>query len=115
MAEKRYENKEMQKRYEESRPKGGGKHKAEKDDGDDSERTIEDVVEEHGPADHVEIHSHHGDHVHKGTHHDVEAAKEHIGKAFGEHEGDEESEHDRGNEEHNNAGGATSGGIPTLG
>ena len=56
----------------------GGEH-------EDGEQNIEDVVSEHGPAEHVEIHSHHKDgHVHKAKHHDSASAREHVSKAFGE-------------------------------
>ena len=94
MAEKRYENKEMQKHYDESRPKAGGaakktmgSHKSE-----ESENSIEEHVAEHGPADHVEIHSHHGGMMHKSMHHSAQEAKAHIGKAFGENEMAEDNE-----------------------
>lgn len=89
MAEgRKFGNREMQKHYDSTRPaaksddgnKGSGH---EEPDGD--EQPIEDSVAEHGPAEHVEMHTHHSDgHVHKSKHHDAESAHEHVGKAFGE-------------------------------
>jgi hypothetical protein len=114
MAEKRYENKEMQRRFEQSRPKkdgmGMGKMKEKESmDGDEDmdEKPIEDMVKEHGPADHVEVTSHHGKHMHKSMHHDAMAAKEHMDKAFGD---GEEGEHMPEDE----SGMAMGGGIPTM-
>jgi hypothetical protein len=91
MAEKRYENKEMQKHYESTRPKEGGDKKTMSKMGGgheehDSEQNIHDVVAEHGPADHVEIHSHHGGHVHKQKHHDAASAHAHIDAAMPQQE-----------------------------
>ncbi len=53
----------------------------------EEEQPIEDVVREHGPAEHVEIHSHHKDgHVHKSVHHHHDSAHQHISHAMGEHQ-----------------------------
>jgi hypothetical protein len=106
---RKFGNREMQKRYDESRPKEKDEPKAhEEPDGD--EQPIEDSVAEHGPAEHVEMHTHHADgHVHKSTHHDAESAHDHVGKAF------EESEPMK-DEEAGAMGGQHSGGsgIPTM-
>ena len=80
---KNFGNMEMRNHYDRTRPEqkqeeSGGEH-------EDGEQNIEDVVSEHGPAEHVEIHSHHKDgHVHKAKHHDSASAREHVSKAFGE-------------------------------
>lgn len=86
---KNFGNHEMGRHYDATRP---AKEDGEGKDGD-SEHSIEEHVEEHGPADHVEIHSHHGGQVHKSTHHDAESAHEHISKAFGEAEAGSSKEH----------------------
>lgn len=121
MAEKRYENKEMQKRYDESRSKGSGEGKKtmgshDRDESEnEEERPIEEHVEEHGPADHVEIHSHHGGAVHKSTHHDAHSAHAHISKAFGEEpmgENNEEQAAMGGTDSQPSSQGAPS--IPTM-
>jgi hypothetical protein len=81
---KAFGNHEMGKRYDESRPKAGP---AEREMGgeEEHEQPIEEAVEEHGPAEHVEVHVHHKDgHVHKSKHHDAESAREHVSKAFGD-------------------------------
>lgn len=87
---RKFGNREMQKHYDSTRPaaksddgeeKGSDEH--EEPDGD--EQPIEDSVAEHGPAEHMEMHTHHADgHVHKSKHHDAESAHDHVGKAFGE-------------------------------
>jgi|SRR5580658_386813 hypothetical protein len=122
MAEKRFENKEMQKRFDESRPKsgGGGEHAGKKTAGAHKskqmdENSIEEHVEEHGPADHVEIHSHHGGAVHKSVHHSAHEAKAHIDKAFGENpmgENNEQQEAMAGTDSAPSSGGAPQ--IPTM-
>lgn len=49
------------------------------------EQPIEESVDEHGPAEHIEMHTHHKDgHVHKSQHHDHQSAHDHVSKAFGE-------------------------------
>jgi hypothetical protein len=114
MAEKRFENKEMQKRYDSSRmpeAKGGGDDeemdaKGGEDGGEDS---AEDVVAEHGPADSMEMTSHHADgHKHKAHHHSPEEAHEHLDKMM-----------PMGESEHEDAGGGMGeaempGGMPTM-
>jgi hypothetical protein len=83
---KNFGNSEMGRHYDATRPA----MKAADGEKDGKEKDMDDVVSEHGPAEHVEIHSHHEDgHVHKATHHTAPEAKEHIDKAFDE-EGDEE-------------------------
>jgi hypothetical protein len=95
MAEKRYENKEMQRHYENTRAKGSGEKKSagshnREQSEHEEESPIEDVVAEHGPAEHMEIHSHHEDgHVHKMTHHDAESAHHHVAGAFEEEPAEE--------------------------
>jgi hypothetical protein len=110
MADRKFENREMQKRYDESRPKP---EEHDEPDGDETpdgeEKPIEDVVDEHGPADEVEIHSKHGKHTHKSRHHDAEEAKAHIDKAMG---GGEESAMGGGEGEEEMGGGG--GGMPTM-
>jgi hypothetical protein len=108
MAERKFENKEMQRRYDQSRPKA--EDREEPAAGDENEKSIEDVVEEHGPADHVEVTSHHGKHKHKSEHHDAQSAKEHIDKSFGEEGAGDEREH-----EPEMGDGGMGGGIPTMG
>src|SRR5271154_3738558 len=109
MAEKRYENKEMQRHYDKTHKEGGGKkmsgmgggehHEPDGDEG--GEKDMHDVVAEHGPASHVEIHSHHEDgHVHKAKHHDAMSAHEHIDAAMPQPEV---------------AGDQMGGGIPPMG
>lgn len=98
MAEQRFENREMQQRYDESRKSSkredGEDHKPAEEEAD-GEPDMADVVEEHGPAKHVMIHSHHEDgHVHKSKHHDAESAHEHIAKAFDEEDGDRKRDED---------------------
>lgn len=74
----------------------------------EQEQDMGQVVAEHGPATHMEMHSHHEDgHVHKATHHDHMAAHDHVSKAFGQ-------EH----EQHEPApmmSGGGEGAIPTMG
>lgn len=118
MAERKFENKEMQKRYDESRPEGGS-HAAKKTMGahksEESEHSIEEHVAEHGPADHVEIHSHHGGEVHKSVHHSAHEAHAHVDKAFGEEpmgENNENAEEMGGTDSEHSAGGAPA--IPTM-
>jgi hypothetical protein len=95
MAEKRYENKEMQRHYENTRAKGSGEKKSvgsrdREQSEHEEESPIEDVVAEHGPAEHMEISSHHEDgHVHKMTHHDAESAHHHVAGAFQEEPAEE--------------------------
>jgi hypothetical protein len=48
------------------------------------EEPIENVVKAHGPAQQVEIHSHHQDgHIHKSMHHDGHSAAAHVHSAMG--------------------------------
>lgn len=57
--------------------------RAEHAEPDGDEQPIEQSVEEHGPVEHIEMHSHHKDgHVHKSKHHDGASAHEHIEKAM---------------------------------
>src|SRR5271154_4607894 len=119
MAEKRYENKEMQKHFENTRSKGSGEHAGKKTMGkhepEENENSIEEHVAEHGPADHVEIHSSHGGAMHKSMHHDAESAHEHIHKAFGGEpmgENNENAEEMGGTDSEHSAGGAPA--IPTM-
>lgn len=106
---KMFENREMGAHYDRTRPKakesdeGGGEH----------EQDMDGVVAEHGPAEHVEIHSHHADgHVHKATHHDAHSAHEHVSKAFDEGEESEGAhEADEGDEAEPMS---TGGGIPSI-
>lgn len=110
--ERKFENREMQKRYDESRPKEGGDKKMGGDktpDGD--EKGIEDVVSEHGPADSVEVHSHHGKHTHKSKHSTPDEAKEQIDKAFGEAPAEQGMEAEP---EPGGAAPAMGGGMPTM-
>jgi len=120
MAEKRYENKEMQRHFESTRSKGGGgkishmgggKEHHEPDGDEGGEKDVHDVVAEHGPAKHVEIHSHHEDgHVHKAKHHDAMSAHEHIDAAMPQAENPGEAPAE------GMGGGAPMGGagIPTM-
>jgi hypothetical protein len=83
-------------------------------DGDEGmeheEQPIEESVKEHGPVEHIQMHSHHQDgHVHKSVHHDHHSAKHHIDKAFGEK--DEMPAHEEGGMGEEMGGG---GGIPTM-
>ncbi len=90
----KFGNREMQKHYDSTRGNSAdrmGKQEAkaepdhEEPDGD--EQPIEDSVDEHGPAEHIEMATHHKDgHVHKSKHHDHQSAREHVSKAFGEEE-----------------------------
>ena len=93
MAGQMFENREMQKRHEESRKPKAEEHEPEAENEGGSEEDMRDVVEEHGPAEHVVIHSHHSDgHVHKsGKHHDSHSAHQHVSHAFGE---EPEAEHE---------------------
>ena len=84
---KNFGNHEMGKRYDSSRPKKSDDGEKEEKDGKGGEpEDMSDVVAEHGPAEHVVIHSHHSDgHVHKSEkHHDAESAHAHVSKAFDE-------------------------------
>jgi hypothetical protein len=114
MAEKRYENKEMQRHYERSHPEGGEKKSMSKMGGGEEheggEESVHDVVAKHGPADHVEIHSHHGGHVHKAKHHDAASAHEHIDAAMPQ----ENSGGGMGEEMGGGAPMGGGGGIPTM-
>jgi hypothetical protein len=119
MAEKRYENKEMQRHYERTRPKEGhgeranprGEHHEPENEGDGA-KDIHDVVAEHGPAEHVEIHSHHEDgHVHKAKHHDAQSAHQHIDTAMGQSETPGSA---NGLESPGGAPPMGGGGIPTM-
>lgn len=100
---KMFGNNAMGQRYDESR-----KPKAKESDGGEHEQedgaSIEDHVAEHGPADHVEIHSHHGGKVHKSTHHDAQSAHEHVSKAFGEEPEENEHQEPDGDEAESMAG-----------
>jgi hypothetical protein len=61
------------------------------------EQPIEDVVNAHGPAEHLEIHSHHKDgHVHKSVHHHPDSAHHHVSAAMVEHEQHSEPDGDEG-------------------
>lgn len=91
-----FENREMQQHFDKSRGEsaGAGKMKAE-DSGEREghEENMKDVVEEHGPAEEVEIHSHHADgHVHKSKGHDHASGKKHMAEAFGEEPEEAEAE-----------------------
>jgi hypothetical protein len=85
MAEgRRYENKEMQKRYDSTHPAKKESKPAAKESQHQPEESVEDVVAKHGPADHMEIHSFHGGHKHSMTHHDAGSAHDHVSKGFQE-------------------------------
>lgn len=87
-----FENREMQSHFEKSRPEGGSKMESKGGEHEGHEENMRDVVEEHGPAEEVEIHSRHADgHVHKSKGHDHASAKKHMSEAFGE-EPEEESQ-----------------------
>jgi hypothetical protein len=61
----------------------------------ESDEPIESVVQQHGPASEVEVHSKHQDgHMHKAKHHDVHSAKHHVSAAMGQK--DEEPGDDMG-------------------
>jgi hypothetical protein len=89
MAEKRYENKEMQRHYDRTRKAEPNKteeegYKTDLGEHEESETPIEDVVRDHGPAKEAEVLTTHEDgHVHKSKHHDHKSASEHMRKAMG--------------------------------
>jgi hypothetical protein len=114
---RKFGNREMQKRYDESRPKAEKEGKGSKDGEEHEEKPIEDVVSEHGPADHVEIHSHHGDgHVHKSSHHSAMEAHDHVSKAFDEEGGGmgEGEHHEPDGDEGEMSEGMGGGAMPTM-
>lgn len=80
-------NREMEKHYKSTRGNPADKMSAEPESKGEpeQEQPIEDSVDEHGPAEHIEMHTHHKDgHVHKSKHHDHQSAHDHVSKAFGE-------------------------------
>lgn len=86
-----FENREMQQRHNESHPEG--KMKAAEHEAEGEKESMRDVVDEHGPATKMEIHTTHEDgHKHKSVHHDHESAKEHVAHAFGEEPEEGEAE-----------------------
>jgi hypothetical protein len=113
---RKFQNLETQRMHENKEAsKQAAKHS--EPDGDEAapagdEEPIENVVDEHGPADEVEITSKHGKHKHKSVHHDAASAKEHVSKAFGEESEPAEGEGEQGGGESYGGGG---GGIPTMG
>lgn len=96
---KKFGNIEHGRHYDATRP-GTEKTKVAEQDKGAEEPDMKDVVAEHGPAEHMEMHSHHADgHVHKATHHDSHSAHEHVDKAFDEGEESEGMhEHEDGEE-----------------
>ena len=78
-------NTEMGRHYDKTRPEGGKERvSTHASEGAESDKDMKDVVAEHGPAERMEMHSHHPDgHVHKATHHDHESASKHVDEAFG--------------------------------
>jgi len=102
---KNFGNHEMGKHYDATRPEPK-EEEADKGEHEEGEQDIQDVVSEHGPAEHVEISSHHKDgHVHKSKHHDGHSARSHVSQAFGEepeHEAEAPMEHE------------SPGAIPTM-
>jgi len=88
---KAFGNREMGKHYDSTRPKAKPPS-SEGQEREEAEPDMDQVVSEHGPAEHMEIHSHHGDgHVHKSKHHDSHSAHQHVAKAFGEEPQEQES------------------------
>jgi len=82
---KAFGNHEQGKHYDSSRSEPKGPKVKPEPEGEHQEENMQDVVSEHGPAEHVEIHSHHEDgHVHKSKHHDAHSARNHVSMAFGE-------------------------------
>lgn len=105
-------NKEMERHYKSTRgnpaDKMSGETKTEEPE-DREEQPIEESVDEHGPAEHIEMATHHKDgHVHKSKHHDHQSAHEHVTKAFGEQP---EMQHEAGDA----AEYSQPSSIPTLG
>jgi hypothetical protein len=88
----KFGNAEMERHYNSTRGNPSDrmsqpKHKSEEkqDFPEHDEKPIEESVDEHGPAEHIEMHTHHKDgHVHKARHHDHQSAHDHVSKAFGE-------------------------------
>lgn len=84
----KFGNKEMERHYNSTRGNPADKMSAapSKDEPEErEEQPIEDSVDEHGPAESIEMSTHHKDgHVHKSKHHDPQSAHEHVTKAFGE-------------------------------
>lgn len=88
----KFGNMEMQRHYDSTRGNPAdrtSRHKPESEEkadfGERDEQPIEDSIDEHGPVEHIEMHTHHKDgHVHKSMHHDSHSAHEHVNKAFGE-------------------------------
>lgn len=109
----KFGNMEMERHYNSTRGNPADqvtpKHKSEEkqDFPERDDQPIEDSVDEHGPAEHIEMHTHHKDgHVHKSMHHDHQSAHEHVSKAFGE----EQPEHEAGEADEYNEPSS----IPTL-
>lgn len=82
---KSFGNHEMGKHYDKTRPAAPHHAKEPKDSGGEGEQDMNEVVAEHGPAQHMEMISHHQDgHKHKAVHHDAESAHQHVSTAFQE-------------------------------
>lgn len=86
---KEFENREMQARHDESH----AEPKMAEHEADGEKESMRDVVDEHGPAEKMEITTHHADgHKHKSVHHDHESASKHVAHAFGEEPEEAEAE-----------------------
>jgi hypothetical protein len=90
-------NLEINRAYERSHPSASATGEPSHEEPDGDEQPPEEVAQEHGPAEHVEIHSHHKDgHVHKSVHHHPDSAHHHVSAIMGEHEHEsKDEEHER--------------------
>jgi len=92
---KAFGNHEMGRHYDATRGNAADVGEKEEPEEKDGETEIEDAVKEHGPAEKIEMHTHHEDgHVSKHTHHDKESAHRHVDEAMGERDDEEHGEPD---------------------